>query len=51
MVHLGFVAIGGTDSHDQNVGLYPTVFPDGFNTMSDLVDSVLPQPGMESWPC
>lgn len=36
----GFVAIGGTDSHDHNVGIYPTAFPDGVNTMSGVVDSI-----------
>lgn len=36
----GFVAIGGTDSHDHKVGIYPTFFPDGINTMSGVVDSI-----------
>lgn len=36
----GFVAIGGTDSHDPNVGIYPTAFPDGVNTISAVVDSI-----------
>jgi hypothetical protein len=36
----GFVAVAGTDSHDHNVGIYPTTFPDEVNTISGVVDSI-----------
>jgi hypothetical protein len=36
----GFVAIAGTDAHDQNVGIYPTTFPDSVTTLADIVASI-----------
>ncbi len=37
---LGFVAIGGTDAHDRQVGTYPTVFPEDVTGLDTLVASI-----------
>jgi hypothetical protein len=36
----GFVATAGTDTHDQNVGVYPTVFPDNVTTFAGVVEGI-----------